>query len=97
MSRTGSKLLNYADQTKTAILNIKIYEDFQPTDWLGAILAPTKSCSSDFNEVMKSLISMKIKTSYLVLEKDEKNEPQPIKKHLFHGGTRSGDVVASYH
>ncbi|CAF4494940.1 unnamed protein product [Rotaria sp. Silwood2] len=97
MSRTGSKLLNYADQTKTAILNIKIYEDFQPTNWLGAILAPTKSCSSDSNEVMKSLISMKIKTSDLVLEKDEKNEPQPIKKHLFHGGTRSGDVVASYH
>ncbi|CAF3896253.1 unnamed protein product [Rotaria sp. Silwood1] len=97
MSRTGSKLLNYADQTKTAILNIKISEDFQPTDWLGAILAPTKSCSSDSNEVMKSLISMKIKTSDLVLEKDEKNEPQPITKHLFHGGTRSGDVVASYY
>ncbi|CAF2614779.1 unnamed protein product [Rotaria sp. Silwood2] len=97
MSKSGSKLLNYADQTKTPILNIKICEDFQPTDWLGAILAPTRSCSTDFNEVMKSLISMGIKTNNLVLERDAKNEPQPIEKHLFYGGTRSGDVTATYH
>ncbi|CAF4759238.1 unnamed protein product, partial [Rotaria socialis] len=30
MSKTGSKLLNYADQTKTPLLSINIYEDFQP-------------------------------------------------------------------
>ncbi|CAF3651635.1 unnamed protein product [Rotaria sp. Silwood1] len=79
------------------IVDQKICEDFQPTDWLGAILAPTSSCSADFNEVMKSLISMGIKTNNLVLERDEKNEPQPIEKHLFYGGTRSGDVTATYH
>ncbi len=97
MSKTGSKLLNYADQTKTPILNIKIYENFQPRDWLGAILAPTRSVSTDFNEVMKSLMSMEIQTNNLVLERDEKNEPQPIEKLLFHGGTRSGNVTATYH
>ncbi|CAF4160890.1 unnamed protein product, partial [Rotaria sordida] len=70
---------------------------FQPSGWLGAILAPAKSCSTDFNEVMKSLISMGIKTSNLVLERYEKNEPQPIEKYLFHGGTRSGDMTATYH
>lgn len=97
MSKTGSKLLNYADQTKTPILNVKIYENFQPRDWLGAILAPARSGSTDFNELMKSIISMGIKTNDLVLERDEKNEPQPIEKHLFHGGTRSGNVSATYH
>ncbi len=97
MSKTGSKLLNYADQTKTPIINIKIYENFQPRDWLGAILAPTRSASTDFNEVMKSLISMEIQTNNLVLERDGNNEPQPIEKHLFHGGTRSGNVIAIYH
>ena len=97
ISKTGSKLLNYADQTKTPILNIKIYENFQPKDWLGAILAPTRSSSTDFDEVMQSLISMGIKTNNLFLEIDEKNEPQPIEKHLFHGGSRSGNVTATYH
>ncbi|CAF4114034.1 unnamed protein product [Adineta steineri] len=97
ISKTGSKLLNYADQTKTPILNIKIYENFQPKDWLGAILAPTKSVSTDFNELMKSLMSMGIKTNNLVLERDEKNEPQPIAKQLFHGGTGSGNVTATYY
>ena len=97
MSKTASKLLNYADQTKTPILNIKIHESFQPRDWLGAILAPTRSASTDFNEVLKSFISMETQTNNLVLERDEKNEPQPIEKHLFHGGTGSGNVIATYH
>ncbi|CAF1131186.1 unnamed protein product [Adineta steineri] len=97
ISKTGSKLLNYADQTKTPILNIRIYENFQPKDWLGAILAPTKTVSTDFNELMKSLMSMGIRTNNLVLERDEKNEPQPIAKQLFHGGTGSGNVTATYH
>lgn len=96
MLKTGSKLLNYADQTKTPILNIKTHENFQPRDWLGAILALTRSASTDFNEVLKSLISMEIQTNTLVLERDEKTEPQPTEKHLFHGGTRSGNVVATY-
>ncbi|CAF3934103.1 unnamed protein product [Rotaria sordida] len=39
---------------------------------------------------------MGVKTDNLVLERDEKNEPQLIKKHLFHGGTKSGDVTATY-
>ncbi|CAF3943068.1 unnamed protein product [Rotaria sp. Silwood1] len=94
VSKTGSKLLNYADQTKAPILTIKTFEDFQCIGWLGAILAPTKSCSTNFDEVMKSVISMEIKTSSLVLERDEKNEPQPIKEFLFCGGTKSGDLTA---
>jgi hypothetical protein len=97
MSKSGSKILNYADQTKTPILNIKICEDFQPTGWLGAILAAAKSCSTDYNDVMKSLISTGINTNNLVLERDEKNGPQEMEKHLFHGGTKSGDVSAIYH
>ncbi|CAF5031215.1 unnamed protein product, partial [Rotaria sp. Silwood1] len=97
VSKTGSKLLNYADQTKAPILTIKTFEDFQCIGWLGAILAPTKSCSTNFDEVMKSVISMEIKTSSLVLERDEKNEPQPIKEFLFCGGTKSGDLTASYY
>jgi UDP-N-acetylmuramyl pentapeptide synthase len=97
MSKSASKILNYADQTKTPLLNIKIYGDFQPTNWLGAILAAAKSCSTDYNEVMKSLISMGIDANNLVLERDEKNRPQEMEKHLFHGGTKSGDVTAIYH
>jgi len=96
-SKVASKLLNYADQTKTPILNVKIHEDFQPTDWLGAILAPAKRCSNDFDEIMKSLISIGIKTNDLVLERDEKNESRPIEKYLFYGGTKSGDVTACYY
>ncbi|CAF0934861.1 unnamed protein product [Adineta ricciae] len=96
ISKTASKLLNYADQTKTPILNIKVYENFQPKDWLGAILAPTKSCSTDFDELMKSLMSMGIKTNSLILERDENNESQPIAKYLFHGGTKSGNLTATY-
>ena len=96
-SKTGSKLLNYADQTRTPILNINRHENFQPKGWLGAILAPTKSCRNDFNEVMASLISMGIKTDTLVLDREEKNEPQPIPKYLFHGGTKLGNMSATYH
>ncbi|CAF3553948.1 unnamed protein product [Rotaria sp. Silwood1] len=97
MSKTGSKLLNYADQTKTPILTINIYEDFQPKGWLGAILAPTKSCSTNFDEVIQSLISLGIKTNHLVLERNEENEPQPIEEYLFYGGTKLGDLSANYH
>jgi uncharacterized protein YukJ len=96
-SKTGSKLLNYADQTRTPILNIKSCENFQPKGWLGAILAATKSCKNDFNEVMELFISMGIKTDTLVLERDEKNEPKPILKYLFHGGTQSGNMTATYY
>ncbi|CAM4788055.1 unnamed protein product [Rotaria magnacalcarata] len=96
MSKTGSKLLNYADQTKTPLLSINIYEDFQPKGWLGAILAPTKSCSANFDEVIQSLISLGIKTNYLVLERDEENEPQSLEEYLFYGGTKSGDLSANY-
>ncbi|CAF1081586.1 unnamed protein product [Rotaria sordida] len=96
VSNVGSKLLNYADQTKTPILTIKICEDFQPVNWLGAILAPTKSCSTDFDEVMQTLISMGIKTSDFVLERGEKNEPQPIEEYLFKGETKSGNLKAKY-
>ncbi|CAF3740913.1 unnamed protein product [Rotaria sp. Silwood1] len=97
ISKDGSKLLNYADQTKTPILTIKICEDFQPVDWLGAILAPTKSCSADFDDVMQTLMSMAIKTNDLVLERGEKNEPQPIEEYLFKGDTKSGNLKANYH
>lgn len=96
-SKVASKLLNYADQTKTPILNIKIHENFQPKDWLGTILAPTKWCSSDFDEVMKSLISMGIKINDLVLERDEKNESRPMENYLFYGGTKSGSLTACYY
>lgn len=96
-SKSGLKLLNYADQTKTPILNVKIYEDFQPMSWLGTILAPVKTCSSDFDEVMKTLISMGIKTSDLILERGEKNEPQPIEEYLFQGGSELGNLKASYY
>ncbi|CAF1556320.1 unnamed protein product, partial [Adineta ricciae] len=34
MSKSASKVLNYADQIKTPLLIIKIYGDFQPTQWL---------------------------------------------------------------
>ncbi|CAM4983626.1 unnamed protein product [Rotaria socialis] len=96
-SKPGLKLLNYADQTKTPIINIKICEDFQPMAWLGAILAPAKSCSTDFDEVIQTMISMGIKTGDLVLERGEKNEPQPIQEYLFQGETNSGNLKASYY
>ena len=41
LSKTGSKLLYYADQTKNPILTIQIDENFRPKGWLGAILAPS--------------------------------------------------------
>lgn len=96
-SKSGSKLLNYADQTKTPILNVTIHEDFQPMSWLGAILAPAKSCSADFDEIIKTLIAMGIKTNELILERGEKNEPQPIEEYLFQGATQSGNLKASYY
>ncbi|CAF4790585.1 unnamed protein product, partial [Rotaria socialis] len=96
-SKDGSKILNYADQTKVPMLAIKIYKDFQPVDWLGTILALAKYCSNDFDEVIDNLISMKINTSDLILERGEKNEPQPIDEYLFKGDTKSENVKASYH
>ena len=94
-SKSGSKLLNYADQNKTPILSVVIPEDYQPMNWLGAVLAPAKSCSTDFDQIMQSLIELGIKTSDLVLDRGEKNEPQPIEESLFQSGTESGNVEAS--
>lgn len=96
-SKTGSKLLNYADQTKTPMLTINIYETFQPTGWLGAILAPTTSCSAKLDEVIQSLTLLGIKTNLLVLDRDEELKSQFIEDYLFYGGSKSGNVRASYH
>ncbi|CAF1232655.1 unnamed protein product [Adineta ricciae] len=96
-SKSGLKLLNYADQNKTPILSVKIDEDYLPLNWLGAILAPAKSCSNNFDEIMQSLASLEIKTSDLVLERGEKNEPQVVEEILFQGGAESGNLKASFY
>lgn len=95
-SKSASKLLNYADQTKTPILNIKHIDNFQGNGWLGAILASTNNCSTDFNEILEKIISMKINTNDLILQRNEKNESHEMKKHLFNGGTEMGNVYATY-
>jgi len=95
-SKTASKLLNYADQTKTPLFNIKHREDFQGKGWLGTILASATSCSTDFNEILNNLTSLKINTNDLILERNENNQPQEMQRHLFYGGTEKGNVFASF-
>ena len=97
MSKSGSTLLNYADQNKTPILSVVIHEDYQPMNWLGAVLAPAKSCTTDFDQIMQSMIELGIKTSDLVLDRGEKNEPQPMEESLFQSGNDSGNLKASYY
>ena len=96
MSKSASKLLNYADQTKTPIFNIKHCEGFQAKSWLGAILAYAKNCSTDYDDIMESLISSGINTNDLILQRGEQNEPHEMQKHLFYGGTKKGNVFATY-
>lgn len=96
-SKSGSKLLNYADQTKAPILSVNIHEDFQPMTWLGAILAPKKSCSAAFDDVLQSLVSMGVKTNDIVLGRGEEDESQSIEEYLFQGDSKSGNLKASYY
>jgi hypothetical protein len=95
-SKNGSKILNYADQRKTPILHIKHIPNFQPIEWLGAILAAQKTCSSVFNDVMNSLNSLGIKMEEVTLNDGETNDFVEDSEHLFHGGTNVGNIVADY-
>ena len=95
-SKNGSKILNYADQIKVPLLTIKHLPEFQPKNWLGAILAAARNSPPDIEEVMNTFALMQINTSELTLEEDEKNQPRQAETPLFHGGTKLGNMTAFY-
>jgi hypothetical protein len=98
-SKVSSKIMNYADQTKTSLINIKNSDGFEPTDWLGAILAPAPSCQANFTEIIKLFASMKVDTKSFLLERDEKADSfnDIPTTDLFWGGSKSGNITAVYY
>ena len=98
-SKVSSKIMNYADQTKTSMINIKNSDGFEPTDWLGAILAPAPCCQANFTEIIKLFASMKIDTKSFLLERDEKFDccNDIPTTDLFLGGSKSGDITVAYY
>src|SRR5689334_1463692 len=59
-SKTGAKVINYADQSKTTMLRVSHRSGFQPTEWLGAILSRVPSVPLVLDEILKALSSLQV-------------------------------------
>ncbi|XP_012565213.2 uncharacterized protein LOC101241070 [Hydra vulgaris] len=95
-SKKGSKILNYADQIKIPVLNVKHFHGFQPKNWLGAILAAAKNVTADVEDILKTVSLLEIIETTITLKENEKNEPHPVETPLFTGGTNLGNMTAYY-
>ncbi|XP_065651879.1 uncharacterized protein LOC101241070 [Hydra vulgaris] len=95
-SKKGSKILNYADQIKIPILNVKHFPGFQPKNWLGAILAAAKNVTADVEDILRTILLLGIKETTITLKENEKNQPFPVETPLFTGGTILGNMTAYY-
>ncbi|XP_065651880.1 uncharacterized protein LOC136079653 [Hydra vulgaris] len=94
-SKNGSKILNYADQTKTPIINIKLLNGFQAKKWLGAILAAARTCSTKIEDILKTFELIGV--NGLTLEENETNKPFEFETPFFSGGTKLGNMSAFYY
>lgn len=99
-SRTASKILNYADQRRTLIVEIDGITIFQASGWLGVILAAVKHCTHDYNDVLETLTGAGVRMDQIKHEeevetKDVQADDQD-EETLYYGGSAAGTIEAFY-
>eukprot|EP01099_Mayorella_cantabrigiensis_P000193 TRINITY_DN1086_c0_g1_i1.p1 TRINITY_DN1086_c0_g1~~TRINITY_DN1086_c0_g1_i1.p1 ORF type:complete len:784 (+),score=198.15 TRINITY_DN1086_c0_g1_i1:33-2354(+) len=94
-SKTGSKVLNYADQRKKLVIKVQHLPHFQPTSWLGALLAPTQSSEPDIERILSTMISLGVDLKDLTMQEGEDLE-QLMQTALFWGGEQMNNVSGYY-